>query len=89
MICSESSVEKFFEIGAVDIPYFLRIFFSIWLFIQKHSRTSELQGKWENVSLTPKYHFQPLHRHLEISLAIISDSSPLHIASIWSGTGNL
>ena len=32
-------------------------------------------------SLSPLYHFLPLHRHLEISRAITAESSPLHIAS--------
>ena len=30
-------------------------------------------GKGEAVSLTPLYHFHPLHRHLDISWAIIAD----------------
>ena len=32
------------------------------------------------ISLSPP-HFNPLHRHLDISQAIIAESSPLHIAS--------
>ena len=32
-------------------------------------------------SLTPHYHFHPLHRHLDISWVITAESSPLHIAS--------
>ena len=35
------------------------------------------------------YHFHPLHRHLDISGAITAESSPLHIASSWTWTGNL
>ena len=39
--------------------------------------------------LNPCYHFHPLHRHLDNSGAIIVDSSPLHIVSHWTRTGNL
>ena len=38
-------------------------------------------GKGEGISLTPLYHFHPLHRHLDISWATTAESSPLHIAS--------
>ena len=38
--------------------------------------------------MTPR-HFHPLHRHLDISQAIIADSSPLQIASSRTQTGNL
>ena len=38
---------------------------------------------------TPLYNFHPLHRHLDISLVIAAESSPLHIASSWTRTGNL
>ena len=40
-------------------------------------------GKGEGISLTPLYHFHPLHRHLDISRAITADSSILHIASTF------
>ena len=33
------------------------------------------------ISLTPLYHFHPLHRHLDISWAITAESSPLNILS--------
>ena len=38
-------------------------------------------GNGEGISLTPLYHFHPLHRHLDISWATTAESSPLHIAS--------
>ena len=41
------------------------------------------------ISLTPHYHFHPLHRHLDIRWAIIGERSPLHIASGRTRTGNL
>ena len=64
-------------------------FFSMWVFFHKHSRITGLQGKGEGVSLTPHYHFHPLHTHLDISREITAESSPLHIASSRTRTGNL
>ena len=75
-------------IGILDIfPYYF--FFSIWVFSHDHSRITELQGKGGGISLTPHYHFHPLHRHLDISWAITAESSPLHIVSSRTRTGNL
>ena len=54
-------------------------FFSMWVFFHEHSRITGLQGKGEGISLTPHYHFHPLHRHLDINRAITAESSPLHI----------
>ena len=51
-------------------------FFSIWVFFYEHSRFTGQQGKGEGIYLTPLYHFHPLHRHLDISRAIIAESSP-------------
>ena len=48
-----------------------------------------LQGKREGISLTPHYHFYPLHRYLDISRPITAESSPLHIASSLIRTENL
>ena len=42
-------------------------FFSIWVFFHEHSRITGLQEKGEGISLTPHYHFHPLHRQLDIS----------------------
>ena len=64
-------------------------FFSMWVFFHEHSRITGLQGKGEGISLTPQYHSPPLHRHLDISRAITPESSPLHIASSRTRTGNL
>ena len=47
--------------------YIIVIFFSIWVFFHNHSRITGLQGKGEDISLTPHCHFLPLHRHLDIS----------------------
>ena len=57
--------------------YLISFFFSILVFFHEHSR------------FTPLYHFHPLHRHLDISWAITAESSPLHIASSRTQTGNL
>ena len=64
-------------------------FFFIWVFFHEHSRITGLQGKEEGIPLTPHYHFYPLHRHLDISRAIAPESSPLHIGSSRTWTGNL
>ena len=64
-------------------------FFSVWVFFHEHSQFTGLQGKGEAISLSPLYHFYLLHRHLDISWAITAESSPLHIASSQTLTGNL
>ena len=64
-------------------------FFSIGVFFHYHSRITGLQGKGEGISLTPHYHLHPLHRNLDICRAINADSSPLHIGSSWTRSGNL
>ena len=68
---------------------FFCFFFSVWVFFYDHSRITEQQGKGEGISLTPQYHFHPLHRHSDISRAIAAESSPLHVASSRTRTGNL
>ena len=71
------------------IRSFSNFFFSIWVFFHEHSWITRLQGKGEGISLTPHYHFHPLHRHLDISWAITAESSPLYIVSNRTQTGNL
>ena len=68
---------------------FTIIFFSMWVFFHNHSRITGLQGKGEGISLTPHYHFHPLHRHLDIGWVIMADSSPLPIGISRTRTGNL
>ena len=67
----------------------IHIYFSIWVFFHEHLRITGLQGKGEGISLTPHYHFHPLHRHLDISRAITAESSTLLVASKRTQTGNL
>ena len=50
-------------------------------FLSQNSRGRAGGGGAGVISLTPLYHFYPLHRHLDISQAITAESSPLHIAS--------
>ena len=66
-----------------------QICFSLLVFFYKQSRITGQQGKGEGISLTPHCHFHPLHRHLDISREITAESSPLHIASSRTRTGNL
>ena len=68
---------------------FFLFFLFIWVFFHELSQITGLQGKGESISLTPHYHFQPLHRHLDISRAITAEVSPLHIASCRSRTRSL
>ena len=70
---------KNFRLKELTQHYFF--FFSIWVFFYEHSRITGLQGKGEGISLTPQYHFHPLHRHLDISRAFTAESSPLHIVT--------
>ena len=56
------------------------IFFLSMFFFQEHSLFTGQQEKGEGIYLTPLYHLNPLHRHLDISRTITADSSPLHIA---------
>ena len=72
-----------------NILFFSFFFFSIWVFFHERSRFTGQQGKGEGIYLTPLYHFHPLHRHLDISRAITTESSPLHIAGSRTRTGNL
>ena len=53
-----------------DSVHFFLFFFSMGVFFHEHSQTTGLQGKEEGISLTPHYHFLPLHRHLDISPSI-------------------
>ena len=72
----------YFIRSALKFPFYWvvnHLFVSIWLFFHEHSRIKGLQGKGEGISLTPHYHFHPLHRHLDISWAITAESSLLHI----------
>ena len=64
--------------------FFFRLGFLLWTFTNHRT-----VGEGKGISLTPHYHFQPLHRHLHIGRVITAESSPQHIASSWSRTRNL
>ena len=61
-------------------------FFFYLGFLSRTFTTHRTQG--EGITLTLRYHFYPLHRHLDISWAITAQSSPLHIASSQTRTGS-
>ena len=67
----------------------IKVFISIWVFYNDHLRITGLQGKGESISLTPHYHFHPLHRHLDISQVIAAEISPLRIGRSRTRTRNL
>ena len=73
--------------------YFVNLFFLFYLaFILSQSFTNQRtagEGWGHFLNLTLHYHFHALHRHLDISQAITAESSPLHIGSSRTRTGNL
>ena len=64
------------------------VFFLMGFFLSRTLGFRGQQGKGEVISLTPLYPFHPLQRRLDISRAITAESSPLHIASCRTRTGN-
>ena len=57
------------------------VFFFYLGFLSRTFMIYRTAGEGGANSLSPLYHFLPLHRHLDISRAITTESSPLHIAS--------
>ena len=79
--CALKKNSATFVFPQCDINQFnqsMEISFFSCVFFHNHSRITGLQGKGEGISLTPQYHFHPLHRYLDISRAITAESSPLH-----------
>ena len=72
-----NSVSVFIEKDA----FIIKLCYFIWVFFHEHSRITGQQGKEEAISLTPPYHFIPLHRHLGISRSITAQSSSLQIVT--------
>ena len=73
-------------------PNVLRTFNLFIFYLGFLSRTFTIQRtarKGEFISLSLFYHFHQLDRHLDISRATTAESSPLHIASSRTRTGNL
>ena len=67
----------------------MRLIFSIWVFLQEHSRVTGQLEKEDAIFSIPPYIFLPTHRQLDISRAITAENSPLHIASSQTPAGNL
>ena len=78
LISGQCPVEKLKSLIQELTMYFFSFFnfLSGFSFTTIHNFTG-LQGKGEGISLTPLYHFHPLHGHLDVSRAITADSSPL------------
>ena len=78
-------------LGDTLVYFFLFFFpfFSFWVFFHDHSQITGVKMKGEGISLSAHYHFHLVHRHFDISQAITSESSPLHIGSSQTRTGNL
>ena len=89
--CGVSFLLKFIFLFNKMYGFFdIKTFFFIWVsFTNIHKSQDCKERKEEDISLTPHYHIHRLHRHLDICGAITADSSPLHIASSWTWTGNL
>ena len=66
-----------------------KIFFSYLSFLSRTLMNHKTAGEGEGISLTLLYHFDFFHKYLHITQAITAESSPLHIASDWTRTGNL
>ena len=73
------------------ILYWSLVFFffrSVFFFTTIHE-SQDCKGRGRAFFLTPHYHFYRFHRHLDISRVITAESSPLHIGSSRTRTGNL
>ena len=66
-----------------------RMIFFFLNFLSQSFTNHWTAGKEEGNSVTPHYHFHPLHRHLNISRTITAERSPLHIGSSWTQTRSL
>ena len=71
------------------ILFSIRTFFLLFAFFFTNISNHRTAVKGEGISLTPHYHFHPFHRHLDVSRAITTEISPLHIASSRTRTKNL
>ena len=65
------------------------VFFSVWVFFHEHSRFTGKQGKGKAISLTSLYHLQTGSQTFRYHPMNTAESSPLHIASSRTRTGNL
>ena len=81
-------MNKRLDLRALLADYFLCLGFLSQPFMN-HTTSGEVEGVKGDISLPPQYHFHPLHRRLEIVRANAAESSPLHVGSSWTRTGNL
>ena len=72
-----------------SVVSYLFIYLFYLSFLSRTITFHRAAGNGEGIYLTPLYHFHPLHRHLDISRAIIAERSPLLKASSRTQTGNL
>ena len=83
----------FFLTRSFNFPYLNKSFKKVFLFYLSFlSRTfrfdrTAIEGR--GYFLTALYYFHPFHRHLDISRAIMTESSPLHIGTSQTWTGHL
>ena len=75
---------KYSNLTLFSYPIFFFFFLSGFSFTNIHE-SQDCRGRGRGIFY---YHFHPLHRHLDISRAITAESSPLHIASSRTRTGN-
>ena len=68
---------------------FTRKFFLSGFSLTHIRNSQDRHGRGEAIYLNPLYHPHSLHRHLGISRVLTAESTPLHIASSWTRTGNL
>ena len=76
------------SITHVSVSSIILFFFFCLGFLSRTFTIHRTVGKGWGYFFNPPYHFHPLYRRLNISRAITAESSPLHIASSWTQTGN-
>ena len=69
--------------------YYYYYYFQSGFSFKTDHESQGLQGKGEDISLTPHYYLHSLHGHLHIRWVMAAESSPLHISSSLTRTGNL
>ena len=82
------TMDNIFTGNTCHPPIFFFFFLSVFSFTKMHE-SQNCRGMWRAFLLTPHYLFHKLHRHLDISWAITAESSPVHIASSRTRSGNL
>ena len=78
-------IEELLQIKLKHVQIKVSIFFFYVDFLSGTFTNHRTAGKGEGYFIN----FHPLHRHLDIGRAITAESSPLHIASSRTRTGNL